>query len=387
LLGVYGDRDFTVERGQGCHIWDNQGRRYLDCVSGVAVNALGHCHPGVVEAIREQSGRFIHASNLYLLPPQRELAQRLAELSGFDAVFFSNSGAEANEGAIKFARRHFAAAGQPERQEIITLAGSFHGRTYAAMAATGQEKIRQGFGPLPGGFRAVPCDAPEGLRAALGPNVAAVLFEPILAEGGVLELGPGMAEALAEAQSRGILLLADEIQTGLWRTGPFLAGEALGLRPDLVTLAKPLGGGLPLGAVLLRDAVAASLKPGDHGSTFGGNPVACAAGLAVLRVLSEPGFAGDFSERAGLLRSGVEAWARKWSRPKMVAGPLRGKGFLLGIPWGGDIPAFLKALRNEGVLAHRAGTDVLRLIPPLILSREEIRELLDALERAAAGFS
>jgi acetylornithine/succinyldiaminopimelate/putrescine aminotransferase len=173
----------------------------------------------------------------------------------------------------------------------------------------------------------------------------------------------------------------------LWRTGPFLAGEALGLRPDLVTLAKPLGGGLPLGAVLLRDAVAASLKPGDHGSTFGGNPVACAAGLAVLRVLSEPGFAGDFSERAGLLRSGVEAWARKWSRPKMVAGPLRGKGFLLGIPWGGDIPAFLKALRQEGVLAHRAGADVLRLIPPLILSREEIRELLDALERAAAGFS
>lgn len=381
LLGVYGERDLTVARGQGSYLWDTDGRRYLDCVSGVAVNALGHCHPEVVKAIREQSEKLIHASNLYVLPPQRDLARRLIELSDFDAVFFSNSGTEANEGAIKFARRHFAVTGNPERDEIVSFAGSFHGRTYAAMAATGQDKIRQGFGPLPPAFRIVPNDDPAALRAAIGPKTAAIIFESILAEGGVIELAPEMADVLRAAQAQGVLLIADEIQTGLWRTGSFLACETLRLRPDLVTLAKPLGGGLPLGTVLLRSEIAASLHAGDHGSTFGGNPVACAAGLAALNVIAEPKFIEDMHVRMVLLRQGLESLVQKKHAAGVDIGPVRGRGFLIGIRWGGDLPKLQKDLRAQGVLAHRAGSDVLRLLPPLNFSREEIAELLGALEK------
>ncbi len=382
LLGVYGERDVELVRGQGSSVWDAAGRRYLDCVSGVAVNALGHCHPAVVEAIRAQSEKLIHGSNLYRLPTQRALAELLVALSGFDAVFFANSGAEANEGAIKFARRFFTAAGDPERCEIVSFAGSFHGRTYAAMAATGQEKIRTGFGPLPAGFRTVANNDPEALRAALGPQTAAILFESILAEGGVIELAPEMAEVMRAAQAQGILLIADEIQTGLWRTGSFLASETLKLRPDLVTLAKPLGGGLPLGAVLLRTNIADSLHAGDHGSTFGGNPVACAAGLAVLGVLSQPAFIEDMQVRMVTLRQGLETLVHKKHAAGVDIGPVRGRGFLLGIRWGSDLPKLQKDLRHQGVLAHRAGADMLRLLPPLNISRDEIAELLGALEQA-----
>jgi acetylornithine/N-succinyldiaminopimelate aminotransferase len=306
LLGVYGARDLTLVRGEGSQVWDDAGRRYLDCVSGVAVNALGHGNPAVIAAIREQSEKFLHASNLYVLPSQRDLAARLAAISGFDAVFFSNSGTEANEGAIKFARRFFDLAGKPEKNEIVSFTGSFHGRTYAAMAATGQEKIYKGFGPLPGGFVHVAANDVAALKAAVGPNTAAILYEAVQAEGGVVNMEPATAAALKELQAQGILLIADEIQTGLWRTGTFLGSEALGLKPDLVTLAKPLGGGLPLGAVLVRKPIAETLHVGDHGSTFGGNPVACAAGLAVLSVLSDAAFQKDYQERIALLRGELE---------------------------------------------------------------------------------
>ncbi len=384
LLGVYGPRDLVIERGQGSYIWDTEGRRYLDCVSGVAVNALGHAHAAVLEAIRDQAGRFIHASNLYVLPPQRELARKLAQLSGYDAVFFSNSGTEANEGAFKFARHFFVAAGNPDRNEIVSFVGSFHGRTYASMAATGQDKIRLGFGPLPLGFTIVPVNDPEALRKAVGPKTAAVIYEPILAEGGVVNLTPEMADVLREIQSQGVLLIADEIQAGLWRTGTFLGSEPLGLKPDLVTLAKPLGGGLPLGAVLLNAKVAAALKAGDHGSTFGGNPVACAAGLAVLKIVSDAAFLKDLRERMAEFRNALESLVKSKADSGVKAGPVSGRGFLIGIRWGGDLTALQKRLRDEGVLAHRAGSDVLRLLPPLTLSREEMRELLGALERALA---
>ncbi len=382
LLGVYGERDLVLVRGEGSHVWDAEGRRYLDCVSGVAVNALGHCHPAVVEAIRAQAGKLIHAGNLYVQEPQRELASRLLELSGFDAVFFGNSGAEANEGAFKFARRHFVVAGDPDRCEIVSFAGSFHGRTYAAMAATGQDKIKRGFGPLPPGFITVPVNDVAALRAAVGPKTAAVIFESILAEGGVIDLAPETAEVLREIQAEGVLLIADEIQTGFWRTGAFLGCEALGLKPDLVTLAKPLGGGLPLGAVLLRAAIASELKQGDHGSTFGGNPIACAAGLALLRVLSDLKFQSDMRSCMALLRNGLETRVKAKKAAGIDIGPVRGRGFLIGIRYGGDLPALLKRIRAEGVLAHRAGDGVLRLLPPLNISRDEIGELLGALERA-----
>ncbi len=389
LLGVYGARDLTLVRGEGSHVWDDAGRRYLDCVSGVAVNAVGHGNPSVLLAIAEQAGKFLHASNLFVLPSQRDLASRLAEISGFDAVFFSNSGTEANEGAIKFARRFFDLAGQPEKNEIVSFTGSFHGRTYAAMAATGQEKIYQGFGPMPRGFVHVLANDVAALKAAVGPNTAAVLFEPVQAEGGVVNMEPAMAEALREVQARGVLLIADEIQTGLWRTGTLLGSDALCIRPDLVTLAKPLGGGLPLGAVLVRKPIAEALHVGDHGSTFGGNPVACAAGLAVLGILSDEAFQKGYQERIALLRGELEKLIERKSKAGVPVGTLRGRGFLIGMRWTGaadsvhgDLGALQKRLREAGVLVHRAGADVLRLLPPLTFSRQDIADLMGAMEEA-----
>jgi acetylornithine/N-succinyldiaminopimelate aminotransferase len=386
LLGVYGPRDLTIVRGEGSYVWDDAGRRYLDCVSGVAVNALGHGNAAVRAAIVEQAGKFLHASNLYVLPTQRDLAARLRELSGFDAVFFSNSGTEANEGAIKFARRYFDLAGKPEKHEIVSFTGSFHGRTYAAMAATGQSKIRDGFGPLPGGFVHVTANDVAALKAAVGPNTAAVLFEPVQAEGGVVNMEQATADALKEIQAQGVLLIADEIQTGLWRTGTFLGSEALGLSPDLVSLAKPLGGGLPLGAVLVRKSIAETLHAGDHGSTFGGNPVACAAGLAVVAALSDPAFQKDYQERIALLRGELSALIARKAKSGAPVGVLRGRGFLIGMQWSGtgsnDLPALQKRLRDGGVLAHRAGADVLRLLPPLTFGRSEIAEVIAALDAA-----
>jgi acetylornithine/N-succinyldiaminopimelate aminotransferase len=396
LLGVYGPRDLTLARGEGSYVWDAEGRRYLDCVSGVAVNALGHGHPAVTAAIVEQAGKFLHASNLYVLPTQRDLATKLTELSarsslGARAVFFSNSGTEANEGAFKFARKYFSAGGRPERFEIISFSDSFHGRTYAALTATGQPKMWEGFGPLPAGFITVPANDVAALKAAVGPNTAAILYEPVQAEGGVVNMEPETAAALRALQAQGILLIADEIQTGLWRTGTFLGSEALGLKPDLVTLAKPLGGGLPLGAILLSEKVAAALKAGDHGSTFGGNPVACAAGLAVLGVLGSPEFQKDYQDRIALLRDGLEKLLQAKGAAGFDVGALRGRGFLIGFQYkgkasaenqGDGVPALQKRLRDAGVLAHRAGADVLRLLPPLTFSRAEIAELLAALDKA-----
>jgi predicted acetylornithine/succinylornithine family transaminase len=388
LLGVYGARDLTLVRGEGSHVWDNAGHRYLDCVSGVAVNALGHGNPAVLAAIREQSEKFLHASNLYVLPSQRDLAERLAEISGFDAVFFSNSGTEANEGAFKFARRFFATTGKPEKFEIVSFRGSFHGRTYAAMAATGQDKIRDGFGPLPGGFVHVPANDVAALKAAVGPNTAAVLYETVQAEGGVVNLESATADALRDIQADGVLLIADEIQTGLWRTGTFLGSEALGLKPDLVTLAKPLGGGLPLGAVLVRKNIAEALHTGDHGSTFGGNPVACAVGLAVLAALSDENFQKDYQVRIALLRGELDALIARKAKAGVPVGTLRGRGFLIGMRWGGteasgngDLTALQRRLRDSGVLAHRAGADVLRLLPPLTFSRGDVKELMGAMDK------
>lgn len=382
LLGNYGPRDLVIARGRGSWVWDDRDNRYLDCVTGVAVNAFGHCHPPVVDAIKAQLEKFIHASNLYLLPPQAELAGVLCRALGMDKAFFCNSGTEANEGAIKLARRHFLAQGKEERIEFLSFAHSFHGRTYAAMAATGQDKIRKGFGPLPEGFRVLPFGDAKALREAAGPRTAAVIFEPVLAEGGILSLDAETAAALSDLQRQGVLLIADEIQTGLGRTCHLLASRALGLEPDLVSLAKPLGGGLPLGAVLMKEKVAAAIKAGDHGSTFGGNPVACAAGLAVLKELLRPGFLEDARARAERMRAELEALVARKQGQGLVCGPVLGKGFLTGFRYGGDLGALLASCRAQGLLVHRAGHDVLRILPPLNISLEEIGELIDRLDRA-----
>jgi acetylornithine/N-succinyldiaminopimelate aminotransferase len=382
LLHNYGSRDLTIARGQGSWVWDSQGKRYLDCVSGVAVNAFGHLHPPIVAAIQAQLASYLHASNLYLMEPQMRLAEALCGATGMDKAFFCNSGTEANEGAIKFARRHWLEKGQPGRFRILSFTSSFHGRTYASMAATGQEKIRAGFGPLPDGFRIVPVNDVAALRAAVGPETAAILFEPILAEGGIISLTPEFAAELTRAQAQGALLIADEIQTGLGRTGEMLASHALGLRPDLISMAKPLGGGLPLGAVLLRQAIADSIHVGDHGSTFGGNPVACAAGLAVLSELNRPGFLESVRARSAELRRRLQGLIEAKSAQGIACGPVVGKGFLTGFHFGGDLAALQKACRGNGLLVHRAGADVLRLLPPLNISEAEIGELIDRLDRS-----
>jgi predicted acetylornithine/succinylornithine family transaminase len=382
LLQNYGSRDLTIVRGRGSWVWDEQGNRYLDCVQGVAVNAFGHLHPPVVAAIQEQLGKLMHASNLYVLEPQAKLADQLCVLADMDAAFFCNSGTEANEGAIKFARRHWLEQGKPGKIGILSFTHSFHGRTYGSMAATGQEKIRKGFGPLPEGFRTLPVNDAGALRAAALDDVAAVIFEPIEAEGGIIPLEPAMVQALKEAQARGALLIADEVQTGCGRTGELFASRALGLEPDLITLAKPLGGGLPLGAVLLKKAVAASIHAGDHGSTFGGNPVACAAGLAVLDELRRDGFLADARARMAQLRAALESLVAAKAAKGAPWGPVTGKGFLIGFRYGGDLGAFQRSCREQGLLVHRAGQDVVRLLPALNIAREEIGELIDRLGRA-----
>jgi acetylornithine/N-succinyldiaminopimelate aminotransferase len=382
LLHNYGPRDLTIARGQGSWVWDSQGNQYLDCVSGVAVNAFGHQYAPVLTAVKAQLERYLHASNLYLMEPQVRLAEALCTATGMDKAFFCNSGTEANEGAIKFARRHWLEKGHAGKHVILSFTSSFHGRTYASMAATGQDKIRNGFGPLPEGFRVLPVNDPAALRAAVGPDTAAVLFEPILAEGGIVSLSPELAEALKDAQAKGALLIADEIQTGLGRTGNILASRAMGLEPDLVTSAKPLGGGLPLGAVLMRREIADSIHVGDHGSTFGGNPVACAAGLAVLEGLLRPGFLADVRARSARLREGLEALVQRKAAQGIACGPVVGKGFLTGFRFGGDLGAFQKACRGNGLLVHRAGQDVVRLLPPLNISDEEIGQLIDRLDRS-----
>ncbi len=411
LLHNYGERDLVVAHGEGSWVWDDKGNRYLDCVAGVAVNAFGHGFEPVLAAIREQLACYLHASNLYLLPTQMELGAALCQALKMDKVFFCNSGTEANEGALKFARRFWldkqekaggaksGDAPHASRFEILSFTNSFHGRTYGSMAATGQEKIRKGFGPLPEGFKVLPINDAEALRAAIGPKTAAILFEPILAEGGIISLQEKFVKVLQEAQDQGILLIADEIQTGLGRTGTLLASWNLGsahdgkegkegregnlaLSPDIITLAKPLGGGLPLGAVLMKEKIAEAIHVGDHGSTFGGNPVACAAGLAILKALTAEGFLADMQMRMEILHRGLIGLVEKKSQMGIVCGAVLGKGFLTGFKYGGDLAGLLAACRKEGLLVHRAGADVLRLLPPLNISREEIAEIIDRLDRA-----
>ncbi len=384
LLQNYGPRHLHLQRGEGSFVFDSEGNKYLDCVTGVAVNALGHAHPAILQAIQTQLQCYVHLSNLYLLEPQQKLAALLTEQTGFARVFFCNSGTEANEGAIKFVRKYWGAQTSKkseDRFEIITLQSSFHGRTYAAMAATGQDKIKTGFGPLPGGFLSIPPNDISALDAAMTPTIAAILFEPILAEGGVLDLTPAFVERLKYWQNQGILLIADEIQTGLGRTGTFLATQGLGIKPDLVTLAKPLGGGLPLGAILLREEIANAIHTGDHGSTFGGNPVACAAGIAVVSELVRTGFLKDVQERSSDLRRKLDALRERVNHSQEIMGPLRGKGFLIGFSYTGDLAELMQKCMQEGLLIYRAGASVIRLLPPLNLSPTEIDTLIDRLGR------
>ncbi len=385
FIGTYSRFPAAMVRGEGSRLWDADGKEYIDFLSGIAVCSLGHCHPAVTEAVCGQAGRLMHVSNLFYTAPQIELAELLTENSFADKVFMANSGAEANEAAIKLARIHSG----PGRYEVITLSGSFHGRTLATVAATGQPKFHQGFEPLPQGFIHAEFGDPSALEDLISERTCAILCEPLQGESGVRPLAPEYLRAIRELCDRhGLLLIFDEVQTGMGRTGTLFAYQQLGVTPDIMTVAKALGNGLPIGAMLTRDDIAASLGVGTHASTFGGNPVAAAAAVAVMRVMLGDGFFAAVRERGKYLEEQLAGVAEKFSS---LATGVRGSGLLLGLVLterGIGVGArIVEALFNEGVLINFAGNRVLRFIPPLVVSHADMDILIDRLVRVLERFA
>ncbi len=379
LLGVY-ERDLVLARGKGSRLFAADGRAFLDFAAGIGVNGLGYGDPRVLAAIRKQAGQLMHASNLFHTEPASRLAKRLAALAFPSRVFFCNSGAEAWEGALKFARKIGRGAG---RTEFLCFERAFHGRTMGALATTWNPKYREPFEPLMPGVRFLPWEDLGAVAEAITDKTAAVMLEPVQGEGGIRPASAGFLQGLrALTQERGTLLALDEVQCGLGRTGRLFAFEHAGITPDIVTLAKPLGGGLPMGAILLREELAPAIAIGDHGSTFGGNPVAAAASLAVLDRLTAPGFLAGVTRRAGSLQRGLRKLARLY--PKAIV-EVRGLGLMLGVEFHGEAGLVLAGLRERGVLATKAGDRVLRLLPPLVIRPNEIRQFLSALGAVLAG--
>jgi acetylornithine/N-succinyldiaminopimelate aminotransferase len=367
VLPTYARADVTIVRGEGCRVWDDEGRAYLDFGTGIAVVGLGHRHPAVTEATHAQLDRLWHASNLYWTEPMLRLAGLLSERMGGAQAFFCNSGAEANEAALKVSRKTTG------RSRVVALEGGFHGRTFGALSATGQPGKWEGFGPLVPGFSFARPNDVESLEAAVAPGgeLAAIMLEPVLGEGGVLPLEEGFVQAAAEiAREVGALLCVDEVQAGLGRTGTFFAYEQLGIEPDLVTLAKGLGNGLPIGALLVRDRVADAIGPGDHGSTFGGNPVACAAACAVVEAIDDP-LLENVAARGAQLAEGLAALPG--------VREVRGRGLLLAGLLDGEAGQVVDECRARGLLVLTAGPDVLRLLPPLVVGEAEVVEALGVL--------
>jgi len=379
LMATYARFPVALVRGQGMRVWDADGRQYLDFLAGIAVCNLGHCHPHVVEAIRTQAETLLHVSNLYHIEPQARLARLLVEHTFADRAFFCNSGAEANEAAIKLARKYQKDRGEPRRTEIVSATMSFHGRTLATLTATGQDKVKVGFDPLPTGFSYVPYDDVEALEAAVGAETAAVLLEPVQGEGGIRVPSPGYLKRVRElCDARGALLIFDEVQTGVGRTGTFLACEQEGVSPDLCSLAKGLGGGVAIGALLAREAVAESFGPGTHATTFGGNPLAAAAALAAVRTVLGEAILPHCRRMGEYLQSRLGELAAACAAVVEV----RGRGLLVGVELAEGYLAghLVRELLDRGFLVGSAGERVLRLAPPLIVEKEEIDALLAALE-------
>ncbi len=376
LMNTYARLPLTLERGQGCLVYDAEGREYLDCVAGIAVNILGHAHPDIVEAITRQARQLIHTSNLYFTEPQTQLAERLVTHSFADKVFFCNSGTEANEAAIKLARRYSQKVFGPERHEILTMLNSFHGRTLASLTATGQPALQEGFGPLVPGFRYVPFNDLETLEANLTPKTAAIMLEPIQAEAGVVVPDVAYLKDLRKlCTERHILLIFDEVQTGMGRTGTLFAYEQFGIQPDIMTLAKGLGGGVPIGACVATDTVAAAFEPGTHASTFGGNPLACAAALKVLDLLIDGGKLEQGRLAGEYLRKGLATLSKQFSCIRES----RGMGLLRGLELSIDgNPLVMECLKQRVIINCTIGR-VLRFVPPFIISNTQIDRLLNVL--------
>ncbi|MBX6424075.1 aspartate aminotransferase family protein [Thermosulfurimonas sp. F29] len=378
LAGNYRRFPVAFVRGQGTRLWDEEGREYLDFCAGIAVCALGHCPEEVVSAVRDQVEKLLHVSNLYWTEPQARLAQILVENSFAERVFFCNSGAEAVEAALKLARRYAYLKHGPEKTRIVALENSFHGRTYGALSATGQPVYWEGFEPLVPEFVHVPPDDLEALREVVDERTCAVILEPVLGEGGVIPLSREFVEeARRVCDARGALLIFDEIQTGVGRTGKLFAYEHFGVEPDIMCLAKGLAGGLPLGAMLAREEVMEALSPGSHASTFGGNPVACAAALAVLRRVSSPDFLAEVRLKGEALRKGLLQLCERF--PEKLKG-VRGLGLLLALETRIPASSLMQALFERRVLTTAPKPDALRLTPPLTVAYREIDAFLTILE-------
>jgi len=373
VMKTYGRADLSFVRGEGCWLITDKGDRYLDCASGIAVNTLGHSHPGLIAALRDQAGKLWHTSNLYRIPGQERVADKLVSLTGLDQVYFCNSGAEANESAVKMARRAAYESGQSDRTTILCATGSFHGRTLGMLAATDKPANRTGFGPMPDGFAHVPFGNLNELRAALGPHVAAVMIEPVQGEGGARDAQDDYLRGVrAAADEFGALVIADEVQSGIGRTGTLFAYQTSGIKPDIIAMAKGLGGGFPVGAVIASAAVGNAMTPGTHGSTFAGNPLAMAVAEVILDEVMAPGFLEDVRRRADIMRGMLAEIAARY--PNLVA-EIRGRGFLCGVRLDDSLPAgdVVAALREVKVLSVPAGENTVRFLPPLIISEDEIR--------------
>jgi len=375
--------NLAFERGEGVWLTATNGERYLDFTSGVAVNALGHAHPHLVAALTEQAQKLWHVSNLYEIPESERVAQRLCAASFADFVFFCNSGAEAMEGAIKCARKYHYVGGHPERYRIVTFEGGFHGRTLATLAAGGQKKYLEGFGPVAEGFDQVPPGDLDAVKRTITEDTAAILIEPVMGEGGVRVVAPPFLRALREiCDQRGLILIFDEVQSGMGRTGELFAYQRTGVTPDVMALAKALGGGFPVGAFLATAEAARGMTAGTHGSTFGGNPLAMSAANATLDIMLAPGFF-DHVKRIGLLFK--QRLAEIKDRYPALIAEVRGEGLLVGLR--ALVPAgeLVDALRSENMLAVAAGDNVVRLLPPLIISEQEMAEGVARLDRACAN--
>ena len=381
ILPTYNRAPLAFVSGMGSWLTTDDDRRYLDLGAGIAVNSLGHAHPALVAALISQANKLWHTSNLYQIPAQQKLADQLVDLTFADTVFFTNSGTEACELAVKMARKYFFDKGEPERVEIITFDGSFHGRSSAGIAAAGSEKLTKGFGPVLGGFVHVPFGVHEALQSAASEKTAAVMIEPIQGEGGIRQVPDQCLKGLRDfCDKHGILLILDEVQCGVGRSGKLFAHEWAGIEPDIMMVAKGIGGGFPIGAVLATQEAASGMTAGTHGSTYGGNPLGCAVGSAVLATVSDPAFLMDVSRKAAAMRQGLEGLVSQFSD---VFDGVTGSGLMLGLKCRASNIEVVNAGYDVGVLTVPAAENVVRLLPPLNILDEDIIIALEKLEKAS----
>ena len=383
LMSVYGPPDVVFERGEGVRLYTDDGREFLDFIAGISVNCLGHAHPKLVAALEGQAGKLWHLSNMFRVPDAERLSERYVADTFADKVFFTNSGTEACELAVKMARKFFHDAGQPERTDIIAFEGAFHGRSSAGIAAAGSEKMTRGFGPLLPGFKHLPWGDHDALHAAIDAHTAAILIEPVQGEGGIRPLPDQCLKGLRDlCDERGILLILDEVQCGMGRTGRLFAHEWAGIAPDIMMVAKGIGGGFPLGAVLATERAASGMGPGTHGSTYGGNPLACAVGCAVMAHVADPDFLAGVNRKAGLMRQRLEGLVA--AHPGVFE-EVRGLGLMLGLKCRVPNAEVVRAGHEALLVTVPAADNVIRLLPPLTITEAEIAEALSRLDAAATA--